>query len=72
MIIEIFKTCFTGSILYRIFSGVLFISILGWYFWGTKEVQKKDNSKNTASSKMEQSVEDSPGANAYQAGRDIK
>jgi hypothetical protein len=69
MIIEVFKACFTGSIAYRIFSGVLFIAILCWYFWGIKEVQKKDD---ISPKKMEQSINNSPNATAYQAGRDIK
>jgi len=38
----------------------------------TTDAWNKWHKKDTISTKMEQSVKDSPGAKTYQAGRDIK
>lgn len=71
MFAEIFKACLTGSMAYRIFSVALFLLILVWYFWGTKEVQDTAGRKTSSQLTMEQSVNNSPGSNNYQAGRDL-
>lgn len=52
--IEFLKACFNGPIGFRVFSGLIFLSVIVWVFWGTRISKKNEEDKEQKTEKLDE------------------